>query len=106
MPRTSILAFVCFAVLPAQNFIYAFCVALCLLSAFILIGLRKFLTLKSHIQFLTKGIIAGIIIKAIFNVVMTHVIQIDYMNIALLFLFIGLKIWLSNDSNTQEDEEV
>lgn len=94
----SVVSAICFTLFSAQNILYATCVLACLFMIFLLAGLKQFNELKSHLQMLNKSLLIGIFVKAIFSVIFTtKYIQIDYMNIALLFLFTSIIMWLIDD---------
>ena len=94
----SVVSAICFALFSAQNILYSTCAIACLFMIFLLAGLQQFNELKSHLKMLNKSLLIGIFVKAIFSVIFTtKYIQIDYMNVLLLFLFTCIRMWFIDD---------
>lgn len=93
-----ILSASCFTLLPSTNILYATCVILSLLALALSIGQHNSEEIKSHLQILTSGLWLGIIVKTIYNFIfVSKFLQLDYMNIALLFLFTCLRMWILDE---------
>lgn len=88
----------CWTLLPSTNILYATCVILSLLALTLSIGQHNQEEIKSHFQILTSGLWFGIIVKTIYNFIfVSKFLQLDYMNIALLFLFTCLRMWILDE---------
>lgn len=84
----TIVATICFAIFPSTNILYAISVPLSIFSTFLLFALQKQEELESHLLLLNRSVLLGVIIKAIYGIFFaSKFVQMDYMNIVLLFLF-------------------
>lgn len=98
----TIIASICFVILPSANILYAISIPLSIFSIFLLFALQKREDLESHLQLLNRSVLLGIIIKAIYSIMFTSkFIQLDYMNFVLLYLFTYISLYLT--SSTKEN---
>ena len=98
---TTIAATIAFIILSSHNILYAAAVIISVLSILLLIGMKKFAELNAHLQLLNRAALIGVAVKALIMVIGGKFIQIEYMNVALLFLFTYIQFYFKEDTSLE-----
>lgn len=101
---TSTFAVIAFILLPSHNVAYAASVVIAALSILLLIGVKEYSDLDNCLQRLNNAALIGVAVKAIVMICQREFIQIEYMNIALLFLFTYIQFYFKEETTSETEE--
>jgi hypothetical protein len=100
----TLLSTIALIVLSSHNIFYAVAVVITLLSILLLIGMKKFAELDTHLQMLNRAALIGVAAKALIMVLSGKFIQVEYMNVALLFVFTYIQFYFKEESPVDINE--
>lgn len=101
---SSTFAVIAFIIFPSHNVAYALSVVIAALSILLLIGMKEYSDLDDCLQRLNNAALIGVAVKAIVMICQRKFIQIEYMNIALLFLFTYIQFYFKEETTSDTEE--